>query len=403
MKFIYKARNKNGEIKTGISEGASERTARKKIEEEGFTLISLKEGSEKQELNLDFLNNIFSVPTLEIITFVHLISVMIKSGLSLSKALNALSRQTKNKKFSAIIAKVSLSISQGNTFADSLARHPDVFDELFINMIRVGEISGTLESILFLLAEQMKKDYELKSKVKGAMIYPAVILMVMLGVGVVVMVYVIPKLAGIFSSMNVPLPGSTRFLMAVSDLMINYGLYVLIGLIIFFFVIKKTAKGKGGVYIDKLILKAPIFGEIAKKINIARFSRTTSSLIRGGVSISTALKTVSKTLSNYYYKESIALAAEKIEKGVSLKEILESFPNLYTPLVVQMIEVGEETGSLDDILMDLAEFYEEEVNETTKNLSTIIEPVLMVVMGIAVGFFAISMIQPMYSIGDTIK
>lgn len=403
MKFTYKARNKNGEAQTGVLEGASERIVRKKIEDDGMALISLKEGDEKKGINLDFLNNIFSVPSLEVITFVHLISVMIKSGLSLSKSLGALSKQTKNKKFSAIIGDVSLSVSKGDTFADSLAKHPDVFDDLFINMVRVGEISGTLESILFLLADQMKKDYELKSKVKGAMIYPSVILLVMLGVGVVVMVYVIPKLAGIFSSMNVELPASTRFLIAVSNLMINYGLYILAGTIALGIVAKKLAKGRGNVVIDKMIIKAPIFGEIAKKINIARFVRTTSSLIRGGVSISVALKTVSKTLSNYYYRESIALAAEKIEKGVSLTEILSGFPDLYTPLVIQMIEVGEETGSLDDIMMDLAEFYEGEVNETTKNLSTIIEPALMVVMGIAVGFFAISMIQPMYSIGDTIK
>ncbi len=403
MKFTYKARNKNGEVETGVLEGDSERIVRKKIEDDGMSLLSLKEGSEKKGINLDFISNIFPVPALEVITFVHLISVMIKSGLSLSKALGALAKQTKNKKFSVIVSDVALSISKGNTFADSLAKHPDVFDELFINMVRVGEISGTLESILFLLAEQMKKDYELRSKVKGAMIYPAVILLVMLGVGVVVMVYVIPKLAGIFSSMNVELPASTRFLMAVSSLMINYGLHILAGMIILAIVVKKLAKGRGSIVIDKMILKAPIFGEISKKINIARFARTTSSLIRGGVSISTALKTVSKTLSNHYYQKSIAFAAEKIEKGVSLKEILSGFPELYTPLVIQMIEVGEETGSLDDIMMDLAEFYEGEVNETTKNLSTIIEPVLMVVMGIAVGFFAISMIQPMYSIGDTIK
>jgi type IV pilus assembly protein PilC len=154
--------------------------------------------------------------------------------------------------------------------------------------------------------------------------------------------------------------------------------------------------------LDKIILKLPIFGEISKKINIARFARTTSSLIKGGVSISTALKTVSKTLSNYYYKESIRKAAEKIEKGVTLKDVLAETEELYSPLVLQMIEVGEETGSLDSIMMDLAEFYEGEITETTKNLSTIIEPILMVMMGLAVGFFAISMIQPMYSIGDAI-
>ncbi len=403
MKFKYKARKKTGELQTGVLEGESERAVRKKAEDEGLKIIYLKEGDEKKGISLDFLNNIFHVPALEVITFVHLLSVMVKSGLSLSKALGALSRQTKNKKFSTVIADVNLSVSKGNTFADSLAKHPDIFDELFINMVRVGEISGTLESILFLLSDQMKKDYELKSKVKGAMIYPAVILTVMIGVGVVVMIYVMPKLTAIFTAANVELPATTRFLMAISNLLVNYGVYIFVIAVILGVVLKNLATGRGVAVADKIILKSPIFGEIAKKINVARFARTTSSLIKGGVSISTALKTVSKTLSNYYYKKSIYLASEKIEKGESLKDILSGFPDLYTPLVIQMIEVGEETGSLDDIMMDLAEFYEGEINETTKNLSTIIEPVLMVVMGIAVGFFAISMIQPMYSIGDTIK
>lgn len=402
MKFTYKARNKNGEVVTGELEGESERLTRKKIEDDGLSLISIKEGSKSKDINLDFIENIFPVPAIEVITFVHLISVMIKSGLSLSKSLGALAKQTSNKKFAKIVGDVAMSISKGNTFADSLAKHPDVFDELFVNMVRVGEISGTLESILFLLAEQMKKDYELKSRVKGAMMYPAVILLVMLGVGVVAMVYIIPQLTAIFVSMDVELPASTKLLMAISALLINYGLYVLAITIVVGIVLKKYFSGSGAVYFDKFIIKLPVLGEIAKKINIARFARTTSSLIRGGVSISTALKTVSKTLSNYHYQKSVGFAAEKIEKGVSLTEILSGYPELYTPLVIQMIEVGEETGSLDDIMMDLAEFYEGEVNETTKNLSTIIEPILMVVMGIAVGFFAISMIQPMYSIGDSI-
>jgi type IV pilus assembly protein PilC len=271
-----------------------------------------------------------------------------------------------------------------------------------VNMVRVGELSGTLDTILELSSEQMRKDFELKSRVKGAMMYPAVILLVMLAVGVVVMVYIIPKLTVIFTSMNVELPASTRLLIGISDALTNHGIVVLGIVLVLGYLFRMFSRTLTGIKIfDKLILKLPIFGDISKKINIARFARTTSSLIKGGVSISTALKTVSKTLSNYYYKESIKIAADKIEKGASLKDILEETENLYSPLVLQMIEVGEETGSLDSILMNLAEFYEGEITETTKNLSTIIEPILMVLMGVAVGFFAISMIQPMYSIGDS--
>lgn len=402
-KFAYKARNSAGEIQVGVMEDVSEAAVRKKLQAEGLMLISLKESVGKGKINLEILNKFFSIPQLEVMTFVHLLSVMVKAGLPLSKSLNALSKQAKNAKFASVITEISVSISKGSTFADALAKHPEVFDELFINMVRVGELSGTLDSILFLLSEQMKKDYELRSKVKGAMTYPAVILVVMVAVGIVVMVYVIPKMTAIFSSLKTDLPASTKFLIWTSNFMRNNSLLILGGTAILGYLLRMFAKSKtGGMLIDKMILKLPIFGEIAKKINIARFARTTSSLVRGGVSISTALKTVSKTLSNYYYKQSIGAASEKIEKGLSLNEILAGYESLYPPLVLQMIEVGEETGSLDDILMDLAEFYEGEVNEITKNLSTIIEPLLMVVMGIAVGFFAISIIQPMYSIGDAV-
>lgn len=401
-KYSYKAKAKDGQIKTGVLEASDESMMRKKLKDTGLELFSLKEEKKSKDVDLEFITKYLGVPLLEIITFVHLLTVMVKAGLSLSKSLDALSRQTTNAKFSKIIGEVNIGVAKGDSFADSLAKHPDVFDDLFVNMVRVGELSGTLDTILELSAEQMRKDYDLKSRVKGAMMYPAVILLVMLAVGVVAMVYIIPKLTAIFISMNVNLPASTRLLIGISDMLTKHGLEVFIAVLIIGFILRKFLQTVTGIKIfDKMILRLPVFGEISKKINIARFARTTSSLIKGGVSISTALKTVSKTLSNYYYKEAISVAAEKIEKGASLKNILEEQEDLFSPLVLQMIEVGEETGSLDSILMNLAEFYEGEINDTTKNLSTIIEPILMVLMGIAVGFFAISMIQPMYSIGDS--
>jgi len=404
MKYSYKAKNINGEITADVLEADDEIILRKKLKENGLTLFSLKEEKKNKNIDLEFITKYLGVPQLEIMTFVHLLAVMVKAGLSLSRALDALSRQTKNENFAKVISAVNSDVAKGNSFADSLAKHPKVFDDLFVNMVRVGEISGTLDTILELSAEQMKKDYELKSRVKGAMMYPAVILCVMLAVGVIVMVYIVPKLTAMFSSMNAELPTSTKFLIGISNLFINHGIEILIIVLALGFLLRKFLQTAAGIKIfDQIILRLPIFGEIAKKINIARFARTTSSLIKGGVPISAALKTVSKTLSNYYYQESINKAAEKIEKGVNLKDVLGETKNLYSPLVLQMIEVGEETGALDSILMDLAEFYEGEINETTKNLSTIIEPILMVMMGIAVGFFAISMIQPMYSIGDAIK
>ncbi len=367
-----------------------------------YSSVKINAVGEKRKTIADIFGKFFSVPQIEIIMFSHHLSIMVRSGLSLSKSLTALEKQTRNVKFSEVVKKINNDVTKGTTFADALSAHPEIFDDLFVNMIRIGEISGSLDSTLALLAEQMKKDYELKSKIKGAMTYPAVILAAMAAVGVVVMVYVIPKLTMIFQSMNVELPASTKFLIAVSNLFINHGVLLLAVLVFLAISVKIFFRGKNSKFIDMIILKLPIFGDISQKINIARFSRTTSSLIKGGVSISIALKTVSKTLSNHYYRESTRIAAERIEKGLRLGDSLNEFGNLYSPLVLQMIEVGEETGSLDEILLDLAKFYEDEVNETTKNLSTIIEPILMIIMGIAVGFFAISIIQPMYSIADTV-
>lgn len=402
-KYSYKAKDKSGEIKTGVLDAPDEVVLRKKLKDSGLALFAVKEIKKSGDIDLEFITKYLGVPKLEIITFVHLLTVMVKAGLSLSKSLDALSRQTTNANFAKIISTVNIDVAKGDSFADALAKHPEVFDDLFVNMVRVGELSGTLDTILELSAEQMRKDYDLQSRVKGAMMYPAVILLVMLGVGVVVMVYIIPKLTAIFTSMGVKLPLSTQILIGVSNALTQHGLVILIAFLILGYFLRMFLKTLTGIKMfDKLILKLPVFGDISRKMNIARFARTTSSLIKGGVSISTALKTVSKTLSNYYYKESISIAADKIEKGDTLKDILEQKQDLYSPLMLQMVEVGEETGSLDTILMDLAEFYEGEINETTKNLSTIIEPILMVVMGIAVGFFAISMIQPMYSIGDSI-
>ena len=205
-KYSYKAKNNNGEIKTGVLDAGDETILHKKLKENGLALFSLKEEKKNADINLEFITKYLGVPQLEIITFVHLLTVMVKAGLSLSKSLDALSRQTTNAKFAKIIGEVNISVAKGDSFADSLSKHPDVFDDLFVNMVRVGELSGTLDTILELSAEQMRKDYDLRSRVKGAMMYPAVILLVMLGVGVVVMVYIIPKLTVIFTSMEVELP-----------------------------------------------------------------------------------------------------------------------------------------------------------------------------------------------------
>jgi len=335
--------------------------------------------------------------------FARYLSVMIKAGLSFSRALKVLSEQTKNQYFAEIIRQINDNVRKGESLADSLAKHPKVFNELSINMVRVGETGGNLEEVLGNLAEQMKKDHEVVSKVRGAMVYPAVIFVAMIIIGILMMIFVIPTLLATFKELKVELPFATKVIIIVSDAFQNYGLFILAGMILSvwgFLAVIKTAEGKR--YFDFLMLRLPIFGAIIKKVNLARFSRTLSSLIESGVSINKSLDIISRTLTNTYYRESLESAAKEVQKGIDLSDTIGHHKKLYPVLMISMIKVGEETGTLGDSLKQVAEFYEEEVEQVTENLSSIIEPILMMIIGAAVGFFAISMIQPMYSLMEGI-
>lgn len=333
--------------------------------------------------------------------FARHLSVMIGADLPLTRSLEILALQTKSKRLARALGDITERIKKGGAFSDALAQYPRIFSGLFVNMVRVGETGGNLEEILKLLAEQMKKDHSLRSRVKGAMIYPAVIICAMTGVAIAMMILVVPKLSAIFKEVQMTLPLSTRMILFISDFLSSHliiGLIIISASILAGAAVFRTNLGKKSF--DALLLKMPIFGSISRKVNSARLARTLGSLIEGGIPIIRGLQIVAKTLTNYYFQTSLMSAAEEIQKGEPLSKILRNFPHLYPPIVEQMVAVGEETGTLGEILKRLAEFYEEEVNELTKGLASVIEPLLMVVIGAAVGFFAVSMIQPMYSMMD---
>ena len=271
-------------------------------------------------------------------------------------------------------------------------------------MIRVGESSGNLEETLNILADQLENEHELISKVRGAFVYPAVILVAMLGIGIVMMIYVVPQITGVFKDLNAELPTSTKFIIATSDFLRNH--YILSLMIVVFLAvgIKVISLFQFGKKIlNYILIHIPLIKNMVIKVNCARFSRIYSSLLKSGVPIVEALKILSRTLTNYYYKRALEKASESIQKGVSLSKIIYKEDKIFPLLVPQMIEIGEETGKTETVLMKLAEFYEAEVDQITKNLSSIIEPVLMLIIGSAVGFFAISILSPMYSVLENIK
>lgn len=405
--FTYTAKSAAGESKTGSQEANSENELAQNLREQGLILTSTKQTGQTLKIKNWLLNLlpgiIINVPLAEKMMFARHLAVMVGAGLSLNRALEVLAQQTKSRVFAKDINDINVSVRGGASLADSMARHPKSFSELFVNMIKVGEASGGLENILRILAHQMEKEHELRSKVKSAMVYPIVIIIAMISIGVLMMVAVVPKLTQIFKDMKVDLPLSTKIIIASSEFLSQHLILGLSALIILIVAMRLTLKtDKGRTIYDSTILRLPIFGQISQKINSARLARTLGSLIEGGLPIVQGLQIVSDTMTNWLFRASLRKTSLAVQKGEKFSQNLRFFPNLYPPIVSQMVEVGEETGTLGEILLRLADFYEEEINDITKSLASIIEPVLMVVIGVVVGFFAIAMLQPMYSMMSAI-
>lgn len=347
----------------------------------------------------NFLKRFNRVPLKEKLFFVQHLSVMIRAGISLSAALKTLTKQSENKFFGGLLMEISNSVEKGTSFAASLKPHSKIFGELFINMVEAGEISGKLEEVLQQLYIQMKKQHELTSKVKGAMTYPIVIITAMLGIGTFMIVFIIPKITGMFKEFNAELPLPTKILIGISDALVKHGLLasiLFISFIILSVKILKTYKGK--YYFQAVMLKLPVFSPIIKKINLARFARTVSGLLKTDIMIIKTFQITASVLSNLHYRKALEEMSEKIKKGSQINEIVAKYPKLFPPIVCQMIAVGEETGELDNILVELAEFYENEVDQIMSNLPSIIEPILILVLGCGVGAMAVAIVLPMYSI-----
>ena len=400
-KFTFVAKSNRGEVRQGKLEGKDSRSVVEALRTDGFFVTSIVEEEELGKISNQSKWKFFSGISLkDKMMFARHLGVMLSSGLSVPRALDVISNQTKSKKFKNILAKIGEDVKTGNTLADSLAK-AGVFDDLSVNMIRVGELGGSLEEVLVLLADQLEKEHNLISKVRGAMYYPSVIFVVMIGIGIAMMTFVVPQLTAVFADTQATLPASTKMIIDSSNFMAGHKLLVLffiIFIVLFIIIFFKTKMGKRAAAF--LSLKVPVIKNIVVKVNTARFARIYASLLRSGVPVAESLKIISETLTNRYYQDAFKKVGAEVQKGKPLHEELAAYPKLFPILIVQMVEVGEETGKTVDVLSDLAKFYEEEIDQLTKNLSSIIEPVLMVIIGSAVGFFAISMIMPMYSIMD---
>jgi type IV pilus assembly protein PilC len=405
MRFKFKAIKKNGERYEGTRESQSRFSLYNELKTDGETLISA------EELNKDrvilFLYKTFpflgSVSMSQKIAFAKNLSAMTKAGLSLSRALSVIERQTNNSHFKNIVEGINLEIKKGKTLSEAFKTYPNVFSNLFVSMSKAGEESGSLSEALANVSTQMDKTYRLQKKVKGAMIYPGVIISVMLVVGILMFIFVVPGITATFKDLNTELPGSTKLIIAMSDFFTNHWLLAILIILaiasgIYFSL--KTVFGKKAV--DKLVIKLPLVGDLVKEANAARVSRTMSSLLTAGVPVANSIQITKDMVSNHYYKQVLEEAAKVVEKGENISSVFMKNPTLYPTFVGEMMSVGEETGNMASMLLEVAVFYENDVEERTKDLSTIIEPVLMVIIGAAVGFFALSMVTPIYSVMDNI-
>jgi type IV pilus assembly protein PilC len=329
---------------------------------------------------------------------------MLEAGLSLSRAVSVSERQTRNPKLKKVLADLNLAISGGKSFNEALSDHKEVFSPLFISMVKAGEESGSVAESLKHVALQMEKTYTIQKKVKGAMMYPGIILSVMVVIGILMMILVVPRLTKTFTDLKTDLPSSTKFVIWMSDFLTNHyiaGVLIVITAGLSLYYASKTVAGKRAI--DFVVLRIPVIGNIIKESNSARTARTLSSLLSAGVDLLVAVRITGEVLQNSYYKEVLKKTEGIVEKGEPLYTVFEKEEKLYPIFVSEMINVGEETGKLATMLFGVATFYENEVEQITKDMSTIIEPFLMVLIGLVVGFFAVSMIKPMYSVMNNIN
>lgn len=349
------------------------------------------------------LDKLQRVPLKEKLFFVQNLGIMLKAGISLSVSLTTLSKQTSSKFFKKIMLDISAQVEKGAGFAVALKKHERIFGELFVNMVEAGEISGKLEDVLYQLYVQLKKQNELTSKVKGALTYPLVILFAMGGIGTFMLIFVVPKITIMLKEFNTELPLPTKILIGTSDFVAAHG--VIVGLSVIFFTlafirILKTRKGK--LLFEVALLHFPIISPILKKINLARFCRTISSLLKTDIMIIKTFQITASVLGNLHYRDALLEMSERIKKGGQINEVVNNYPKLFPPVVSQMIAVGEQTGELDTILEELAIFYENEIDQIMNNLPAIIEPLLILLLGGAIGGMAVSIIMPMYSITQAV-
>ncbi len=343
-----------------------------------------------------------SIKSRDIVVFTRQLATMIDAGLPIVQCLDVLATQSPNKKLRAVIRQVKDEVEAGSTFTDALRKHPKLFDDLFVNMVAAGEVAGILDSILHRLAGYMEKAMKLKSKIKGAMIYPATIVTVAVGVTAVLLIFVIPVFAELFESFGQALPAPTQFTINLSNFTVAYFKYMAGAAIAVAVVCRQVYRTEGGrLSFDHLFLQLPVFGDLVRKSAVARFTRTLSTLVSSGVPILDALAITARTAGNKVVERAVLATRVSISEGRTISEPLAQ-SKVFPPMVCQMISVGEATGALDSMLQKIADFYEDEVDNAVANLTALMEPLVILFLGVVIGGLVISMYLPIFKLGSVV-
>ncbi|MBP7811693.1 MAG: type II secretion system F family protein [Candidatus Moranbacteria bacterium] len=398
MKFIFKAKTEVGQERSGIVEALNREAAIQILQNNGLTPFSVQEERRDVALVRDLSKIWEGVSQKELMVMFRQLATLISARVPMVSALDTLADQSPNRYLRIILKEIEDDVEDGASFSESLEKHPSVFEPLVINMLRAGEVSGTLQRSIEVVAENIEKNYQLSAKIKGALFYPGFVLSAAVIIGFLVVTFILPKLSGLIRDMGVTIPWYTEVLMWIGDFMQMYWwavVFVFLAAGMSFYYYINTAAGQGDW--NRVVLKLPIFGNLMKYVYITRFAENMSSLLNGGIPIVKALIIVSDVTGNLVFREVILHAAEEVKTGGAMSTIFLRSP-VIPPIVSQMIKIGEESGSVAKVLDGVASFYRSEVENITRNMTSLIEPILIVFLGIGVGIMVIGILMPIYDI-----
>ncbi len=400
--FSYRAKLSDGRVQAGLIQAATQEEAQSALQERGMVPQVVEERLRAEAVSQGLLLWLNRVTPQELVIFARTLAVMVSASVTITDALRNIAEQTKNPKFQGILLQIAAEVEGGGKFSDALEKHTDVFSSFYVNMIRSGETSGQLAEVLEYLADQQEKDFDLNSKIKGAMIYPAFIVGTMSVVAFVMMTFVIPKLVGVLQEANVALPISTRILITVSSFFAHDWIWIIAIVVAIGIAYRLVARTPQGKYtIDLMKLKLPVFGKLAQEVAVVRFSRSLATLSKGGVDLVGSLEIVAGVMENEVWRLIILKTIREVNDGNSLTTVM-ARESIVPPMMIQMLAIGEGTGKTNEVLNRLAAFFSRDIDNVVANLVHLIEPLVLILLGLGVGVMVSAILLPMYSLSQSI-